>query len=277
MLTLAQASSYFDRMQVYDAYTGAPIFLGQVDPYDDSRRDAGAAYRRVLSVAPSVQVPAHRCVRFFGQAWILGETSVDGLDEQHRAKYVAQQADALFAVGSMDSFLRGHSPTPTWGSPNWVTDSKQVEESSDVANLFEMLLPIGTATSPRQVLWTQGSAYLALSVRDIPSQFVGVNCLKLETSTPGEVLFHTRTYSAAAGDYVEGPQAFTYGIRVRWQSLFKYDAQIEARYQEGDFSLVMPSDTVMDTSASLAFEGQKLSVLSLDRRSDMVVAHVRSA
>lgn len=185
MMTLAAASAYFDRTEVFDGYTGASLFFAQIDPYDDSKRDAMVAYRRVLSVAPGVSIPDHRCIRVFGAVYIVaGEPSIDGLSEAHRVKYVLQSADGHFKVGSISQFLASTPAATVYGFASWVKDAKQEGESSDVANVFEVILPLGTAVKPQQMLWQDGVAYIAISVRRLPSDYVGITAVRLDQIEP---------------------------------------------------------------------------------------------
>lgn len=278
MMTLAAASSYFDRTEALDAYTGASLFLCQIDPYDDSKRDAMVAYRRVLSVAAGVQIPAHRVISIFGAVWMVaGEPEIDGLAEVHRIKYVLQMADGKVNIGSLTQFLDGVPATTTFGFPGWVKDAKQIEESSDVTNLFEIILPLGTEVLPKQVIWRDGVAYLALSSRRLPSDFVSVNAVRLDQAAPLDADLQQRIYSPATGAYVLGEVVYRTALRVRWQSLFQYDAQMAERFQEGDFTLVLPEETDVSTSTRITFEGLALSVLAVMQVPGGVAVHVRKA
>ena len=60
MMTMREVSRYFDRVQASNPITGAPLFLCQFANYDGSKRDAFAAYRRVMSTDPDTAVqPGH--------------------------------------------------------------------------------------------------------------------------------------------------------------------------------------------------------------------------
>jgi hypothetical protein len=276
MMTLAAASSYFDRTEVFDAYSGVPLFLAQIDPYDDSKRDAMVAYRRVLSVAPGVEIPSHRCIRVFGAVYVVaGEPSIDGLDEAHRVKYVLQSADGQFNLGTITQFLASAPAATAYGFASWTKDAKQEEESSDVANVFEVILPLGTELKPQQILWRAGVAYITTSVRRLPSDYVGATAVRLDQTEPVNATIQARTYNPGAGAYSPGVSATAAALRVRWQSLFRYDAQLEARHQEGDFTLALPDGTVVDTSSKIAFAGMSLSVLAVNPIEGAVAVHVR--
>lgn len=276
MLTLAQASSYFDRTQAYDAYSGAPAFLCQVDPYDDSKRDAMVAYRRVLSVAPGVQIPAGRAVTIFDIVWLVaGEPEVDGLEQAHRVKYVMQMADGLLNMGTVTDFLAGTPARAVYGFPGWVKDAREEGESSSIAGMYELLVPLGTPAAPLQVFWQAGAAYLSLSARRLPSDFVGLTCLKLDQVAPVNATLQHRVFNAVAGTHTLGAAVSRPALRVRWQNLFRYDAQMDQRFQEGDFTLAFPLGTAIDHSTRVTFEGVQHRVLAVNEHPGVVAAHLR--
>ena len=276
MMSLAEASSYFDRTQVLDAFTGETLFFGQIDPYDDSKRDAMVAYRRVLSVAPGTVIPAHRSIRVFGTVWLVaGEAEIDGLEEAHRVKYVLQAASGILNIGTLSEFLGGAPAASVYGFAGWVKDAKQIEESSDIANMYEILLPRATVVLPQQVLWNGAEVYLSMSVRTLPSEYVGVSAVRLEQTEPLEAEITSRVYAPAQGAYVTGPTDYPYALRARWLSLFKYDAQLAARYQEGDFVLALPEETAINTSSRVVFNEENHSVLSVTVLPGGVAAHLR--
>lgn len=278
MMTLAEASSYFDRTQVLDAYSGLPLFLAQIDPYDDSKRDAMVAYRRILSVAPGVTIPAHRTISVFGAIWLVaGEPEIDGLEEQHRVKYVLQMALGQWKIGSITEFLAGAAPAGVFAFPGWSKDSKETAESSDVTNNFEVLLPFGTPVAPQQIIWANDAAYLAMSVRTLPSEFVGVTAVRLDQMAPAAADVQSRVYSPAEGAYTLGALQTVAALRVRWQSLFSYDSQMEARNQEGDFTLVLPLGTAVSTSSRITFGGDAHTVLGVNQLAGGVAVHARKA
>lgn len=276
MLTLAQAASYFDRTDVFDGYTGTLLFQCQIDPYDDSKRDAMAAYRRVMSVRPGTQLPAHLVLQTMGQHWIAAaRPEADGLEELHREKYVLQAAQDRYRLGSMGQFLAGVPATEVFAFPAWVRDAKQIEESSDVANLFEVILPLGVDCAAHDVLWAGDEAFLSLSVRRLPSQFLGVQCLRLGQVAPAPATLVSRAFSPVQGKQVDALSTIVPALRVRWQSLFAYESQLATRYQEGDFALVVPAGTIVTKDTKVSFAGADHSVLDVDQLRDSVALHLR--
>ena len=66
-------------------------------------------------------------------------------------------------------------------------------------------------------------------------------------------------------------------LKVRWQDLFLYGSQASNHYQEGDCSLVLPSDTVVATKDTVTLSGSTWNIVSVGRLGGAVVAHGRPA
>lgn len=272
MMTLAEASSYFDRTQVLDAVTSLPLFMAQVDPFEDSHRDAYSAYRRTMSVAPGTVIPDHRTVHLLGSDWIVGEGESDGMQELHRQKYVISPAPASLKVSTLAQYLEGTFTKTVLAAPYWTKDAKQAGLSSEQPQMYDVFVP--SAVPPQVIIWDELAAYLTVSVRPMPSGFTSAFSLKLDRAVE-TVAITTRRYDPVAGDYTVMASPTSSALRVRWQSLFEYDSQMEARYQDGDLSVVLPDLPAVDTSALIEFPDTVYQVLSVDRIGGAQVAHCR--
>lgn len=274
MLKLSEASSYFDRTEIKDPDTGSLLFLGQVDPFDDAKRDAGGAYRRILSVAPGTTLPAARAIRIFGQVWLAGSSEVDGLEEMHRDKYVLQQAHVKYSVSRLPAYLTATPTLSSWGSVEWVKDAKEIDSSSRAVPIFTVYF--GSAADVREydIIWWGVSAHLATAVHLQASGFLAATCVKLEYPAVDATL-STRTYDPAAGAYTSTTTSAVKALRVRWQSLFLYGSQADAHYKSGDCTIVLPSGTTVATKDTLTLAGKVWGVVSVEALAGAVLVHGR--
>ena len=275
MMKLADAASYFDQTSVTDPATGRDLFKCQVANYDDARRDANAAYRRVLSVRPGTVVPG--VVRLMGFNWLVGTMEPDGLEELHRQKYVIQRASTQLKVSTITTFLAGTFSSNQWASPNWSKDAKQLDTSSETPQIYDVALPGALTLAAKSILWATGSAYLVLAPHPAASGYILATCLKLDQTVPVVATIQTRTYNPVAGTYTTPAGTNINALRVRWQSLFEYGSQASDRYQEGDVAIALPAGTVATTQTLVSMLGatyQTLSVLSIG---GSVVLHGRLA
>ena len=276
MLKLSEASTYFDRTEVRDPDTGDLLFLGQISAFDDSRRDAGGAYRRTLSVAPGTVMPASCALRVFGQVWLAGALELDGFEELHREKYVLQQAHVKYSVSRLPSYLTATPTLTSWGSVEWLKDAKEIESSSRAVPIFTVYFGKGTDVREYDIIWWGLSAHLATAVHMSASGFLAATCVKLEYA-PADATLSTRTYDPAAGSYVASVTSTVKALRVRWQSLFLYDSQADVHYRAGDCTLVLPAGTVVATKDTLTLAGQLWAVVSFEELAGAVLVHGRPA
>lgn len=270
MITLAQASTYFDRTIVYHADSGQALFRAQVEPYDDVRRDASTAYRRVLSVKAGTVVPSE--VNVLGTVWLVGASETDALDEIHRQKYVIAQAKARLRSSTLAEYLQSNYSQTLWAAPYWSKDAKQTEVSSASPQMFDVYL--STTVAAQTVLWDDTAAYLVISPRPMASGLQAAHSLKLD-QTRAQATLRKRTYSPTAGAYVQEQTVSVPTLQVRWQSLFEYGSQMDERYQEGDASFVLPLSCGADTACTVDVAGRQWQVLSVDVVGGAAVAHCR--
>jgi hypothetical protein len=275
MMTLAEAAAYFDRTPVLNPDNDSLLFYGQTDPFDDSKRDAGAAYRRILSVAPGTSVPG--AVKILGQVWLVGNKETDGLEVAFRDKYVLQQAGVKANISRLAGFLAGTVASSAWSSIEWLKDARELEVSSDVATLNTIIFPDGTDLREHDIVWYSGRALMVQSPRHQPSDYVMATAFELEQAAPAAATITTRTYDPAAGSYTTSGTASVQALRVRWQSLYRYGSQADARYKSGDDTLVLPAATALTTADLITLAGLTWRVLSVETISGALVAHVRAA
>lgn len=276
MMKLSQASTYFDRTPATVPETGKVLFMGQIDPFDDARRDSGAAYRRILSVKPGTVIPASRVVKMLGAVWIVGGMEPDGLSELHREKYVIQKADGLLSVSRLSGFLSGTAASVLWSSPQWVKSAKELEVSSGMPQVYDVTLPSGSDVRDRDILWDSGHAYLAMARHDQASDLMTVTCMALDQVLPLVATVSTRTYSATLGAYGAPVDVAVNALAVRWQSLFQYGSEASSRYQEGDVSIVLPAGTAVSTSTLVTLAGAVYQTLACLDLAGAVVLHSRA-
>ena len=225
-----------------------------------------------MSVSPEVAIPAERVVQILGSAWIIGQSHTDGLAEEHRVKYVVSPAEDLFALYTLGQFLAGAPQATLWGTASWVRDVKQVESSSVLPQMYEVST---SARVPlRSILSGSSGTYLVLSPREGASDIPLAYSLLLDRPVE-DVYVLDRVYDPVVGEYRLRSDKLAKGLRVRWQSLFDYGSQADARFQEGDLSVVLPAAAAVATSSLLIFDDLVYKVVSIDDLPDSSLVHCR--
>jgi len=274
VLTLAAASGYFDRTAACDVATGATLFVCQVDPYSDSMRDSNTAYRRIMSVKPGTVMPASKTLKIFGRVWIIGDSEIDGQSIQHREKYVLHPADYQFSYTTLSNYVSGTAGSTAWVSLEWLKDGKEEASSSRVVPLYTAYCSSVVPLSEFSIISVGSKGYILSTPHPQASGVQSATCLQLEHAVADATLA-TRVYDPVQGKYSTSVPTTVKCQRVRWQSLYLYGSQGDAKYQEGDCSLAFPTGTTLATKDTVTLAGKVWNVLAVETIGGAVVAHGR--
>lgn len=274
MMRLQEASGYFDRTPIIDPYTGRTLFYGQVDPFDDSKRDSTTAYRRILSVAPGTDTPVRGVVSVLGSNWILGVREVDGLGEAHREKYVLHPATVKASISRLPGLLSGDTPTSAWADVAWFKDGREESVSSRQVPMYTAYLHPSTVLQEYDVISAGGRTFLVSNPHAHASGMLEATCVRLDSSVVGAVM-GSRAYDPVQGKYVSNVTTVVKCLQVRWQSLYLYRSQADTKFAEGDCALVLPSGTSISTKDTLTVGAVVWGVISVEPLAGAVVAHGR--
>lgn len=274
-MKLVDAASYFDLTPATDPDTGVLLFKGQIDPFDDAKRDGTASYRRILSVRPGTAIPAGRVITMLGKTWLVGTMEPDGLQELHRQKYVLQEAAKTVKVSRLSGFLAGTVVSTLRANVAWYKDEDQVDVSSQMPQLFDIMLPSGSVVQDQDILWNTGEAYLVLSKWDSVAGFFELDCLKLDQVLPVAANLTTRTYVPTTGLYTTSAATTVNALSVRWQNLFKYVSQASEKNKPGDVAIVLPTGTAASNSTLVTLSGLTYQTLAVLDIAGAVVLHAR--
>lgn len=276
MLTLADASRFFDRTPVMDAYALEYLFDAQLDLYSDARRDSAPAYRRIMSVRPGTYIPASRVVSILGTRWLVGTMESDGLESLYREKYVLHPAKSSLSVSRLSGFLTATVARLVWGDVEWVKDVKAESVTSAPTRLYSAYLQPDADVREYDVLWVGSLAYLVVSVHKSPSGFDVAECRALRDAAADATL-NTRSYDPVAGSFTVPTPTTVRCLKVPREDLYRYDSQGSARNKEGDVTMVLPAGTTVATKDTLTLEGMAWSVLAVQAVGGAVLVHGRRA
>lgn len=275
-MKLADCSTFFDRTDILDADTGALLFRGQIKNYDESRRDAVTAYRRVLSVAPGTVIPASRAVRFFGDVWLVGDGQDDGQEDLYRTKYVVQKVQGQAQIYSLAGFLTGTARATVWADMQWLTDRREAETSSNSPQQYVAYIPRTAVSVLHDIIVLNGKAMLAQSNYEAGSGFLELRGILQPQTGAYAAVVNKRQYVPSQGNYLAVASVPYSGFFVRWQELYRYEEQMDERYQEGDFSLALPSSADVTTADTVLVSAREWSVTEVQAISGCKVLHLRT-
>lgn len=250
-MKLAAAARRFDGQLFADAYNPLTTFKGQWDLYDDSRRDGMTIERRILSVAPTVTMPARRAVAYDGLTWLIGDSQRDYYKDQPiRHKYVAHQATEAVAPRSFADVLNGLAGTPAWAARVWVKGSKEIEISSDIADVFDIYFAPAETVVENMLVHMSGRWHIVRTVYPSTAGLLVALADELPEPVVVTAAFASRTYLPNTDSWSVDPISVQ-ALRLRWQSHFHYPMRGVEKFKSGDQVLVVLKSAITPKAGDL--------------------------
>lgn len=276
-MKLANAARHFDKQVFTDAY-GTSTFNGQMNLFDDSVRDGLTVERRIISVAPTVVIPARKTVKMDGQTWILGDAARDYFKASSiRHKYVAHLATDLAAARTFEQQLMAQAGLAVWTSRVWVKGSKEIEISSEITNVYDLYFASTEALSEGMLVQMGGQYHLIRSLYPSTGGFLVALVDALEGSVVTTASFSQRVYQPLTDTYQTTPIVVS-ALFLRWQSHFRYPRVGVDRFKAGDkVAIVLKSAITPKAGDAVTVAGQAFTVKAVLDEGTCWGLHLRDA
>lgn len=278
-MKLSSAAKHFDRVKLYDAYTGVLAVVGQFDVFDDSRRDAYGVERRILSTAPDLEIPLRRALTEpqTGDTWLVGVGMPDYFKgEVIRQKYVIHRADDLGYLRTPGELLSGAAGIRAYTNAAWIKDAKQLEESSNAPGMYSVFLSRTETALLNSVITTEGKHLWVRGMYETSGDFFVAETEDI-TDAVGSVQYETHTYNPTL-DSTSPTTANIPALTMRWQALYENSSDAAVRVERGDRVCVVRKADVPTPKAGDIVRGKYAwSVHSAEDRGDVWALQVRVA
>jgi hypothetical protein len=233
-MRLAQVAKYFDKVLCQDAFNLSSYFYGQLDLYDDSRRDGATVVRRILSVANDVVIPARRVLLIHGDYWLVGMHEADSYrGEVIRDKHVLHHAQGPCTIATPAQALTTGGVS-SYGSKLWVKDMKELEVSSKLTSFYNIYLPSTEDVERGQVITLGGRVHLVRNTFVSAAGFRVAEGDELEEAAIVAGTFYPQVYAPATDSRTDGAGVALNVLRFRFQDNYAYTAESAEKFVSGD-------------------------------------------
>lgn len=278
MSRLFQSSLRFDKTPCQDAYTGSFSFNGQLKAWDESTRDSEVAQRRVLSTGPDVVLPARRAIRVFDEVYLVGTPHTDTFRGMPiRKGYPASLADGLATLKSLGSLCTGQSGTTAYAGKAWLKDDAFTQQDSHLNPKHMFYLSVAETVSPGMTITLNGLMAVVRAVFDAPSGLrvaISDEMMAPNVETAG---LEVRVFDPVLNQSTATTTSVT-AVRMRWQSLFKYENTTTPAFAPGDQQVAVAKSVVTPTPGSVfILSDGRWTVASLEDNNDTWLCKVSRA
>jgi hypothetical protein len=245
---LANAAAYFDKTPCQDAFNpSAAVFMGQLDLFDDSRRDGATVARRILSVKSGTLLPARRVLSIHGEPWIVGAHQPDSFSGAViRDKYVIHRGEACTIKTVAQALSTGG--TDTYGARVWIKDFKEQEQSSKLESFYSVFLPVGETVAAGQILQMAGRPHLVRNVVMSAAGFLAAESDELASDAIVAGTYRALALNPVTDTVTPTDTAATF-LRMRWQDDYAYLTEASDKYTAGDLAAYVAKATIATARA----------------------------
>ena len=284
-MKLQNVDRFFDSTPLRDAYTNANFGVGQLDLFDDSKRDGVTVLRRVLSVVAQWTPPPRGVLSFTGENWLVGLSYPDVFKGQViRKRFILHRSDGICQFLTGDELLTaGATGLKAHASKAWVKDVKDISTTSDLQSQYVVYAAKSEALAQGMfVRFPDGTTLLARNSYSAVSGFRALECSELEPDalTTVQLTLQRPTYDPVLETYATVAPVAVPAIVTRFLDDYEFRNEKMPDAFIGDLRVrVRAVDAVgVQAGDSIALNSKSWKILSVDPREDSTLSmHVRTA
>ena len=256
---------------------GAPAFIvGQLDLFDDGKRDSFAAGRRILSVIPNMPIMSRRVVRLGDYVWIIGNGNPDYFRQAViRRKYILHEADGLASIKTFGQYLANTTGLSIYAAAEWTKAAREIDESSDLIDVAAVICASTEVLPGVGVMVLSATTYLLREPHPTSGGFQSATIEEIKAPVVETGSFAGRTYDPVADTWAGAGTPVSF-IRLRWQSHFEYLSKRTLHYEAGDSMLIcLKTAATPKANDRVTLSDGLYQVLTVQSDNDCWSCHVR--
>jgi hypothetical protein len=276
MPLLSDISKHFDDIDIFDGYSRAKLFKGQVSSFNETSPDGSTNKKRTISVVPGTVMPPRRVISYFDEMWIVGDGNTDGLQNRAlRTAYWTRKVIDLairLTPGEVCNDIPGYELAT---SKEYLKDTVNYVTDSDYDPQWDFTISISENVFKGQFISTGSKLFRVRSVHTTAGGFLLANADELDGSPRVPVTLTTVGDYDPVLDTRAGVVTNTFGIFFDPSKLFRFASQADPRILSGDMTLILAMPAPVGSLVSLARANWK--VLTSTPELDGYNLHIRRA
>lgn len=276
-MRLRAAAQYFDDTPVYDAYTGEYLWPCQFSSFNDANAVGSTSTRRVLSIAPGLELPARRAIKVFDDFWLVGDGNPDSWKgEVIRQSFNMKKATALVNVLTAAEACAGAVGTQAYAQAIYFKDTVNSLNNADYDPFWNYFI------SPSETVGKGSFIRDGARLLRVRSSYLPLEDLRIAQSDevdagPLTASFLPGTYDPAT-DSFSGAATAAQVVVMDFTKLYSYLTQASERVASGDMNALVPKATLTpQVGRSVTFSGVTWKITGVDSEQDCWLLHLRRA
>jgi hypothetical protein len=243
-MKLANAAKYFDRVSVYDGYSDQYLFRAQFSSFDGRQADGTINKRRQMSIAPGIEVPAHRVISFDGHRWLLGDVNSDSLfDSPLRQTYVMKRVTGLCSLLTPGQAALAATGVQVYGQKLYMNNVEDRPNKAQYNSQSDIFLSVNQ-TVVKDSFIRIGTLYHY--VRNVFLPLEGYSCATSDDIDEGNVTmqFNGESIYVPSTDSFVTSTVSTTGIFLDYYQNYEKATEADPKAVLGDKTLIVAASAI---------------------------------
>jgi hypothetical protein len=272
---LKAAAKYFDDTPVFEGYTGEYLWPCQFSSFNDANAVGSTSTRRILSIAPGLEIPVRRAIKVFDDVWLVGDGNPDSWKGSViRQSFNMKKATSLAALLTPSEACLAAAGVNAYTQQIYFKDTVNSLNNAEYDPFWNFFLaPVETVEKGYFIrsggkLHRVRSAYLPLEdLRIAQSDEVDAG--------PLDATFATGAYVPATDSYAAGSVA-TKVILLDCSKLYENQTKASTSVAKGDMSALVPKSALTPAvGKTVSVQSATWKILSVDSELDCWLLHLR--
>lgn len=276
-MRLKDAARYFDDTPVHDGYTGEFLWRCQFSSFNDANAVGSTSTRRILSIAPGLQLPARRVVQVFDDRWLVGDGNPDSWHGGViRQSFNMKKATDLVEILTPAQACLGQAGTQVYAQAIYFKDTVNSLNNADYDPFWNVFI------SPTEAVGKGSFLRFQDRLVRVRSSYVPLEDLRIAQSDevddgPLAAEFATGAYNSATDSFAAGTVSTTV-LMMDFTKAYAYLTKASERVAAGDMNaLVAASALTPDVGKNVTIAGTAWNILSRSAEGNAWLLHLRRA
>jgi hypothetical protein len=276
-MRLKDAAKFFDDTPVYDGYTGEFLWNCQFSSFNDANAVGSTSTRRILSIAPGLQLPARRAVKVFDDTWLVGDGNPDSWKSQPiRQSFNMKKSTALVELLTPAQACLSQAGTAVYAQAIYFKDTVNSLNNADYDPFWNYFVAPGEPLAKGSFI-RDGSRLMRVRSSYVPLEDLRIGQSDEIDIGPVAAAFSTGAYDATTDAYA-ATVVNTSVVVFDFVKAYSYLTQTSDRVAAGDMNALVPAAALTpEVGKSVTFSGAAWKVLGKVAELDCWLLHLRRA
>lgn len=277
-MRLRDAARYFDRDNVYDAYTNAFLFKSQM--LSPAEHVSGDTFKRhTLTTKDGISAPARNAIRISDYVWIVGNNNVDTFNNQViRRNFTLKKSTGLIKLCTPAQACIGVGGVEMHAYREFYKEVTNTPTEADYTSYWDVYFPQNENIQQGSFFLENGRVFRVRLVYTTAEGFIVGESDQYDTDALQTAVFITTGKADLITDKPSSASISAPVVQTDIYKFYRFATEAEDKQKPGDRSVFVPKSSVTPAiGGKLTMLSKTWQIVAINSEQDAWVLHVRLA